>query len=1418
MKCLLIAFLGLGVLCAESVSLFDGKTLTGWEVHKGDETFWRVEDGVITGGSLEEKVPRNLFLVSAKSYENFDLTYKLRLVKGEGFQNSGMQIRSVRFKDHSMRGYQVDGGIGYWGDLYDEHRRAKLSGPLDPEALNAVVKDWDWNEYRVLCEGTRIRVWINGVQVTDFTEKDNRIPADGFLGLQAHSGGKFLVQLKDVVMKELPPTPESAKWADSETAVKPEAVKPDSQKKQAPAGTLSPEAQMKTFQLPEGYTVELVSSEREGTEKPITVAWDRHGKMWTMTATEYPLDANENKEAAQALYAAGGKDRILVFDEPNAAEVQTPRVFAEGLAIPLGILPMMDGVLAQYGTQIRRYIDDDKNGKADRFEVVLEGFGIQDSHLFVHQFERTPGGWIHLAQGAFNSSEVRRPGGLKFDDGAESVIFNNCKLGRFKPDGSLFQAQTAGPNNIWGLVISRTGETYIQEANDQGYPVMEFVTGSHYPTPFGPRMRQDAPIQPPSLKKERMGGTGLSGLALVEDEGSPFAKGFPGKQVFYIPNPITSRIQIVTMTRDAKGYPIYEKGPDFMLTDDKNFRPIAAHFGPDGCLYVVDWYNKIISHNEVARAHPDRDKTSGRIWRIRHKDQPVSPRLDLAKLDGMSLLDQLGGANARTAAMAWHEIVDRQETKLVPDLKKILDDEKASDARRLAALWALEGLKAVDTNQLVSLSKAPQATFRHEAARIAGEGSLSEKDFLQVTKALKDDPHFRVRAMVINSVRLHREATPAIVAVAAGYAKAPLQGEGREVYDREFERYLARWAMSTHQEQTRQMMAEMMLSDEATALAVRSFEGEVAAVMLAKSLDKMKRSPTVQELGILARHIGHPVVQDGFKKLLSLKDQRQDLLSSLLQVDASVANIPDFVATVGDACMALLKDSRSAESERLAVDMARRFRISTLGDEVRAWAFADSRKPQELAVGLATLREIHVLKAEDCEMLMDHANADVSREAVTGFASLPGAEIVDVLAKRWASMPGALKSIARDGMASNKTQAEHFTKALIAGKFGKIDASSLEKVMSVLGQSHPAVVALLESQEGLLKKVIRLSGGGQDRLLTNVTLSGPFTVETWIHLSEGVGAEDGLLGRKGDADFNFHGGKLRVFGGPMVGDLISSQRTIKANEWIHCAVTRDVEGRFTIYLDGEADPAVGKAYTTDFTGLNLGETTTKGGSGAMYDEYRIWNIARTAEEIRMDYRTDYSGVELPKNLVFRITGNQLFDVKMSGKAGVVMSSNFPILLTTEERDRNEAKFRRLDGLARKPGNTKRGRALAEATCLICHQVNGKGLAIGPDLSGAGAMGIESLLRNILMPNDQLESGYYRHDVRLANDTVVSGFLAGETGDSITIRRIGADELVIPKKDIFAHEISRRSLMPEGLIDGFTDQQVSDLFSYLNQLK
>jgi len=202
-------------LPAAPETLFDGKSLAGWE---GDPKWWRVEDGALTGGSRTEKVPHNYFLATQRSFQNFDLRLRLKLTgtPGTGMINSGVQIRSIRVPNNTeMAGYQVDAGDGWWGKLYDESRRRRvIAEPLDAAAVNAAVRKDDWNEYRIRAEGPRIRSWINGVPALDYTEAEPRVAADGRIAVQIHSGGHALVQVKDVVIEELPPTPGAATWAE----------------------------------------------------------------------------------------------------------------------------------------------------------------------------------------------------------------------------------------------------------------------------------------------------------------------------------------------------------------------------------------------------------------------------------------------------------------------------------------------------------------------------------------------------------------------------------------------------------------------------------------------------------------------------------------------------------------------------------------------------------------------------------------------------------------------------------------------------------------------------------------------------------------------------------------------------------------------------------------------------------------------------------------------------------------------------------------------------------------------------------------------------------------------------------------------------------------------------------------------------
>jgi hypothetical protein len=217
--------------------LFDGATLAGWETPAKEAKWWRVADGAIVGGALGEQVPHNTFLATTEAFTDFELRLEIRIEAGEGFVNSGVQIRSTRVPDsHEMCGYQVDAGDGWWGKMYDESRRNKvIAEAANLPAVNAAVKKGDWNEFRIRAEGARIRSWINGVPALDYTEVEPNIAQDGRIAIQIHSGGMALVQVKDVRIEELPPTPGAPTW---QQVGLPKAREP--KQKSAPKKTPSP--------------------------------------------------------------------------------------------------------------------------------------------------------------------------------------------------------------------------------------------------------------------------------------------------------------------------------------------------------------------------------------------------------------------------------------------------------------------------------------------------------------------------------------------------------------------------------------------------------------------------------------------------------------------------------------------------------------------------------------------------------------------------------------------------------------------------------------------------------------------------------------------------------------------------------------------------------------------------------------------------------------------------------------------------------------------------------------------------------------------------------------------------------------------------------------------------------------------------
>ncbi len=1384
------------------LDLFDGKTLDGWTVRSGEEAWWRVQDGLLTGGSLETTVPHNSFLCSNASFQNFELTLEIRVLGTEGFINSGVQIRSRRVQGNpEMSGYQVDAGDGWWGKLYDESRRNRVvSEATNLQEVWDAVHSQGWNQYRILAQGKRIQSWVNGVPALDYTETDLTIPLDGQIGIQVHGGGKALVQVRAIHIRPLPDTPGAMTWRRHD--------KMQSLADQGSAPIRSAAEEAAGFHVADGFVVELVASE-PSMNKVVDLGFDDAGKMWAITAVEYPIDGNESEEAAE-LYARGGRDKVLVFDEPWEAGPQTPRVFADGLVIPLALLPTAgangDEVLIGQGPHILRLKDEDGDGRSDSREVVLTGFGIQDSHLMPHRFVRAPGGWIYLAQGAFNSSRVETSTGAV-------VQFDKCKVGRFRPDGSRFEVVGTGLNNIWGFVIDRLGDKWIQEANDLGYPLVPFEHGASYPGIGNLRSRPHSPWRP-ALASFRMGGTGLSGLALSQDRA-----GFPAPwdQTFLVANPILSCIQGITARRfdDDPSRVDLTRAGDLLVSEDKNFRPIAVHFGPDGCLYIVDWYNPIISHNEVPRDHPDRDKTHSRIWRIRHESQELRAPQDMTTESDADLPAWLKAQDTWSARAAWHQIADRQALSLSPELRSMAVDPSLPTDARVLALWCLEDLGSIDLHLLRPLFQSEHAPLRREAVRLCATLAPGSHRWMESLGWTLEETDPRVRLALIECLgsqeSLDQEGLWLLLhmirdedGVTPGSAAAS---------DRAFERSLVRTAL----EDRAQALAELLdreteLSGPMRCVAALCMGGLEGAERLGRELTLAGRAPTAEEYGLIGEHADSETLRETVRSWWS--DPTTRLAGLRMVIDnASRWDVETLKPTLTAALRELVKSEPNEETRTLLLRGARSLRLSELETDVVGFLNQGEHDP------LACLEALAELGHQDASLFFEWAQASVpgSRMRVvtaTSLARIPTQQGFELVLELWPYLELANQREVLSALLTKREGAQRTLTALGNGDLNValLNTRLLDRLEQHLGEDA-ALTTLRESWGQSQTPALSFGGSGEDYLDSNFTISGPFTVEAWVRLRSPITNADGILSEPGRFDFNFASGRPRLWAGPQLGDVITSQRTLQPETWTHVALTRDANGLLCLYIQGELDQSSKRAMPEVFAGLDLARTTPGAGTQGELTGFRLWSSARTARQIAEGRRLQFDSESFEDLAVVLPTSERHSDL---GQFGIWISDG-PPTQTQAQAAAEAAAFARVRTLARAEGDRQRGRELFGEHCLGCHRVADEGADIGPVLDGAGAKGVEGLLRSIVTPNAGVEQGYRTLVIETLAGELLEGFLASEDEDSILLRRKDRADLNLSRADVLSMRFDSLSLMPEGLLDSLEPQQITDLFRYLRDL-
>ncbi len=482
------------------------------------------------------------------------------------------------------------------------------------------------------------------------------------------------------------------------------------------------------FTLPEGFEINLFASEVDfSLTNPVKITFDPQGRMWVADMPSYP----------QYLPGAQPNDKILILedtDQDGVADKET--VFADGLYMPNSIETGKDGIYVSQPPNIWFMKDNDGDGKADQKEIILHGFGTEDVHHALAAYTWGPDGALYWHSGTFLHSQVETPHGPQRSDYGATW--------RFEPLTQKLEPYVSYPYaNPWGHVFSRNGTQIISDVS----------TGMNY---FAPPLSvaTQYPVKLTNMKdfltatsKPKTCGTEIISSRHFPDE-------LQGNVLFniFVRNTGTAQHRIYESGSGIVGQEI----EPLLLSKDPDFRPVDLQFGPDGALYVVDWYNPIINHGERALRDPLRDHTHGRIWRITYKHKDLLKPVDLTKLPADQLLDQLKAYEDRTRYRTRIRLRQMDAAKVLPALEKWLTTLDKSDTlydqHRLEGLWVYQQFHQPNQSLLDELLKSENEHVRTAATRVL----FYWKDHIKNTEdkliGLSKDSSMKVRLQAIVSL------------------------------------------------------------------------------------------------------------------------------------------------------------------------------------------------------------------------------------------------------------------------------------------------------------------------------------------------------------------------------------------------------------------------------------------------------------------------------------------------------------------------------------------------------------------------------------------------------------------------------------------------------------------------------------------
>ncbi|MCG6158258.1 DUF7133 domain-containing protein [Rubinisphaera margarita] len=517
-----------------------------------------------------------------------------------------------------------------------------------------------------------------------------------------------------------------------------------------PGPDLTPAEQQAKFHLPPGFKIQLVLSDPD-IGQPMNLAFDARGRLWVTHSIEYPYPATSEGVEPRTRFKGQGehppRDRLTVvtgIDENGKATGITH--FATGLNIPIGHTPLGDGSEALvYGIpSIFRVTDTNGDGQAEETHTLYSRFGNIDVHGNSNGYRRWIDGWIYGCHGFANHSEIT-------DGEGRTTILDSGNTYRFREDGSRFEQFTWGQVNPFGLTFDPWGNLYSSDCHSM--PIYMLLRGARYPH-FG--SKPDALGFGPTMIDHGHGSTGICGPAYYA------ADHFPAdfRDNIFICNPVTSRIHRDRLVQRGSTYQC-ETQDDFVTCDDLLFRPVDLTVGPDGALYIADFYNAVIGHYEAPLDHPRRNRQLGRVWRVVWKGEDgavEAPRLpDLATLPVEELAQQLGNANLQSRTLATNLLVDHfPET--APDAVRSLMEAAEQSEVRAHGMWVLERLASLSPADITRLARDSSPLVRTHVMKLLAERSELSAPCRQLLHEAMSDPNAFVVRSAADALGRHPQA------------------------------------------------------------------------------------------------------------------------------------------------------------------------------------------------------------------------------------------------------------------------------------------------------------------------------------------------------------------------------------------------------------------------------------------------------------------------------------------------------------------------------------------------------------------------------------------------------------------------------------------------------------------------------------